>query len=249
LLAFDALIAIFTATASEIQVATTAISDQGNPARQSSPRSVVQLAVLAAILAVVTVFVVKYPFRYYLNYNEAAFTDPDHGAPNYWSMRAWLLMHITGGTVAALTGPFQFWTGLRTRYVQVHRWMGRIFLSGVAVGSIGAFRLAIVTTQGWAFGVGLVALVMAWSSSAAMAYYAIRKGRVQIHKEWMIRTYVVTFAFVLQRVIQVDFPGLTPDGDRAITSIWASWVFTFLITGLILQVRTIRASGVPGRTA
>ena len=50
------------------------------------------------------------------------------GAPNYWMMRGWLLLHITAGTIAILTGPWQFWTGFRKRHARLHRWMGRIFL-------------------------------------------------------------------------------------------------------------------------
>ena len=39
-------------------------------------------------------------------------------------------------------------------------------------------------------------LASAWLVTTAMAYYSIRKGLVALHKEWMIRAYVVTFAFV-----------------------------------------------------
>ena len=67
----------------------------------------------AVILTVAVSFILKYVFRYYLHYNAAEFTDPMLGAPNYWTMRAWLLMHMTGGVVALLTGPWQFWTGFR----------------------------------------------------------------------------------------------------------------------------------------
>ncbi len=100
-----------------------------------------KLIASAAILTVAGLFVLKYALRYYLNYNAPAFAD--QGAPNFWSLRGWLMMHITGGMTALLTGPFQFWTGFRVRYAGLHRWMGRIFLCGVAVGSIGAFRMAI----------------------------------------------------------------------------------------------------------
>jgi hypothetical protein len=73
------------------------------------------------ILAAAVAFVLRYVFRYYLHYSAAAYTDPVLGAANYWTMRGWLLMHITGGMVALLTGPFQFWTGFRMRYVNLHR--------------------------------------------------------------------------------------------------------------------------------
>lgn len=43
----------------------------------------------------------------------------------HWSHAAWLLLHITGGMLALLLGPFQFWSGLRRRHMQVHRWTDR----------------------------------------------------------------------------------------------------------------------------
>lgn len=205
-----------------------------------------KLVASAAILAVAVAFVLKYVFPLYLHYNETAFNDD---APNHWAMRGWLLMHITGGTVALLTGPWQFWTGFRIRYARLHRWMGRIFLFGVAVGSVGAYRMAIATTFGWAFGFALLGMATAWFTSAGMALYAILKGQVQIHKEWMVRAYVVTFAFVTFRVLNDYYPGsrLQPSADRAVTVGWASWVIPLLFTELILQLRRMRSRGAPGQ--
>ena len=75
----------------------------------------------AAIVAIGIAFVLEYVFRYYLNYTETACTDPFRGEANYWAQRGWLLMHIKGGMTALLTGPWQFWTGFRTRYARQHR--------------------------------------------------------------------------------------------------------------------------------
>jgi uncharacterized membrane protein YozB (DUF420 family) len=204
----------------------------------------VKLVASGVILAAAVAFVVKYVFRYYLHYSAAEYTDPVLGAANYWTMRGWLLMHITGGMVALLTGPFQFWTGFRMRYVNLHRWTGRIFLGSVTIGSVGAYRMAVSTTFGWAFGFALLALATAWFSCAAMALYAILKRQVQIHKEWMVRTYVVTFAFVTFRVLNDYYPGarLQPDGDRAVAMGWACWALPLLFTEIIVQLRRMRAT-------
>ncbi len=212
------------------------------PDRKRTPYFTTKLLGSAAILAVAIAFVLRYVFRYYLHYNQTAFTDPIRGAANYWAMRGWLLMHMTGGMIALVTGPWQFWTGFRARFVRLHRWTGRLFLSGVAIGSIGAFRMAIGTTFGWAFGVALMGLAIAWVTTASMALYAILTGRIQVHKEWMVRAYVVTFAFVTFRLLNDFGPTshLQPDGDRAITIGWASWVIPLLVTEVILQLHNMR---------
>lgn len=186
----------------------------------------------AAIVAIAVAFVLKYVFHYYLNYNAAAF-DP------YWPRRAGLLLHITGGMVALLTAPWQFFTGLTGKRMNIHRYTGRIFLGGVTLGVTGATYLAFTTTFGWAFGFGILGLAAAWASTTAMAYYAIRKGQVEIHKEWMTRAYVVTFAFVTFRVFSDYAPTshLKPPGDLSITLAWVCWVVPLGITELILQLR------------
>ena len=225
-------------------MSTLAASRSLPPAQGRTPHFAIKLVASGLILAAAVAFVLKYVFLYYLHYSAAAFTDPALGAANYWAMRGWLLMHITGGMVALLTGPFQFWTGFRMRYVNLHRWTGRIFLGGVAVGSIGAYRMATTTTFGWALGFALLALATTWFSCATMALYAILKRQVQIHKEWMVRTYVVTFAFVTFRVLNDYYPGgrLQPDGDRAVAVGWACWVIPLLFTEIILQLRRMHAT-------
>jgi len=144
--------------------------------------------------------------------------------------------------VALLTAPWQFFTGLTGNRMNVHRYTGRVFLGGVTASVIGATYLAFTTTFGWAFGFGLLGLAAAWASTTGMAYYAIRKGLVEIHKEWMVRAYVVTFAFVTFRVFSDFGPTshLKPPGDLAITLAWASWVVPLFITELILQLRRMR---------
>jgi hypothetical protein len=192
-----------------------------------------------AMVAVAVAFVLKYVFHYYLHYNAAAF-DP------YWPRRAGLLLHVTGGMVALLTAPWQFFTGLTGKRMNVHRYTGRIFLGGVTVGVIGATYLAFTTTFGWAFGFGILGLAASWASTTAMAYYAIRKGQVEIHKEWMVRAYVVTFAFVTFRVFNDYGPTshLQPASDRAITLAWACWVVPLFITELFFQLKRIRRAAV-----
>ena len=85
------------------------------------------LIVLAwcGIVALAVGFVLKYVFHYYLNYNPTVF----YGC---WPRRGGSFLHITGGMLALLTAPWQFFTGLRRRYMNVHRWIGRVFLLGAA---------------------------------------------------------------------------------------------------------------------
>jgi len=191
----------------------------------------------AGIVALAVSFVFKYVLFYYRHYDAASFDT-------LWPRRAWLFLHINGGTLALLTGPWQFWSGLRQRHMNIHRWTGRLFLLGVAAGVAGAVGLVVKEVGNWAFGVGLMGLAAAWLVTTGMAYYSIRKGLVALHKEWMIRAYVVTFAFVFFRVMSDYSPmsRLRPEGDRDITIAWACWVVPLAVTEMIFQLRRVRAA-------
>jgi hypothetical protein len=210
----------------------------------SSNRKLKQTATVVAwtgIVVLAVAFVFKYVLFYYRHYDAASF-DP------YWPRRGWLFLHINGGTIALLTGPFQFWTRLRKKNFSIHRWTGRLFLLGVAMGITGAVGLSVTTTFGWAFAVGIMGLASAWLVTTLMAYISIRRGLVALHKEWMIRAYVVTFAFVTFRVLSDYGPTsrLQPESDRSITIAWACWVVPLAITEMVFQLKRLRtASAVP----
>ena len=103
--------------------------------------------------------------------------------------------------------------------------------------------MAIATTFGWNFGFALLALDTAWVTTAGMAVYAILRRRIPIHKEWMVRAYVVTFAFVTFRVLNDYGPTsrLEPADQRVVTIGWACWALPLLVTEVILQLRRMRS--------
>src|ERR1035437_269642 len=200
-------------------------------------RRTVTILAWTGIVTLAVGFVIKYVLFYYRHYDAASF-DP------YWPRRGWLFLHINGGALALLTGPWQFWTGLRRRNPRIHRWTGRLFLLGVATGVAGAVGLSITTTYGWGFAVGLMGLASAWLVTTSMAYYSIRKGLVEMHKQWMIRAYVVTFSFVTFRILSDYGPTsrLQPESDRSLTISWACWVVPLAITEMIFQIRQMKAA-------
>lgn len=182
------------------------------------------------LVGLAVIFIFKYVLFYYRHYDPVSF-DP------YWPRRGWLFLHINGGSLALLTGPWQFWTGLRQRNLTIHRWTGRLYLLGVAVGIVGSVGLSLTTTFDWGVVNGIRMLALAWFVTTGMAYYTIRNGLVSLHKEWMIRSYVVTFAFVTFRFLQDYTPisRVRPEGDRDTTIAWACWVVPLAITEMVFQ--------------
>jgi len=211
---------------------TTDVLDISRPVVRSR-RAVAVLLLLTAVTAILFVAGAALPY----------FLSSSFGPPEYAPRRGWLLMHIVGGMIALLTGPVQLWLGLADRGMAWHRRMGIGYMTGVAVGSFGAFYLSTHTDFGWVFGAGLFGLAVAWVTTTTLAYLAIKRSLTDQHKEWMIRSYVVTFAFVTFRVIQPVLQAAqigTPLEQLAMAA-WACWAVPLLVTELVIQGRKVLA--------
>ena len=163
----------------------------------------------------------------------------------YGTRRGWLLAHVAAGGVALLTGPIQLWLGIANRARHVHRRLGVAYVTAVAIGSLAAFYLAAHTTLGWGFGAGISGLGIAWLLTTILALVAVRRHSIEQHREWMIRSYVVTFAFVTFRamwaVLQAADVG-TREEQLAMSS-WFCWAVPLLIVEAVLQGRRIFKRG------
>jgi hypothetical protein len=156
----------------------------------------------------------------------------------YWPAKWWLVAHIGGGSVALTLGMFQFSGTLRRKFVKVHRWMGRLYLGGVLVGSVGAIYMGIEVSPNKGFGIALEFLALAWLTTSGMAYVAVMRRQFAVHREWMIRSYVVTFGFVLFRMGSRwhVFAGLG-HAVQPVMLAWACWAVPLLATDVVLNWR------------
>src|SRR5438093_5491792 len=172
----------------------------------------------------------------------------------YRPRQEWLFAHVLGGIAALLFGPTQFWLGLNRRTKIPHRVLGSLYLTPVAVSGTAAFYLAAHTDFGWVFGLCLASMASAWMISTTLATIAICLRRVEQHREWMIRSYVVTFGFVTFRILEsiLDMAKIGTILERKAAASWFSWTVPLLLTELILQGRKIfarRISAVQPRAA
>lgn len=152
----------------------------------------------------------------------------------------WIIAgHIVGGATALLTGPFQFLKGFRNRYLQVHRILGRTYLLAILLSAICAFVLTLKTTAsgGIAYTQSLQALVFAWLFTSYTAFATILKRQVTLHQQWMVRSYICTFAFIVQNYL-LRIPLLIDLGtfaEIAPTFIWCSWTIPLLVYQRLLN--------------
>jgi Predicted membrane protein (DUF2306) len=168
--------------------------------------------------------------------------DPDRYGI-YWPRREWLLVHIIAGGAALLLGPLQLWLGLNRRELSLHRILGPAYGLGVLISACSALYLARHTDFGWMAGMGFTGMAIAWIVSTGFATVAILRQLPEQHREWMVRSYVVTFGFVTFRifteVLQVSGVGNTLEQITAAS--WFSWSVPLLITEWLIQGRKILA--------
>jgi uncharacterized membrane protein len=197
------------------------------------PVAVRPLAVLVLVLAGVGTFTAAVAVPY---------VTLDERAAAYGARFPWLLTHIVFGTIALLTGPVQLWLGLSAKTVAaLHRTLGRVYVASVAVGAFTSLYLAFHTTHGLVFGAGLAGLAVAWLATTGMAVVAVRELAIYQHREWMIRSYVVTSAFVTFRVLVLALQSAavgTPAEQIGLAS-WFCWAVPLLVTECVLQAKKI----------
>jgi uncharacterized membrane protein len=164
--------------------------------------------------------------------------SPDQYGPYFWPRRWGLVLHIASGVIALTAGLVQLWLGLTNRVARLHRALGRLYVTIIFLGSLAGFYLSLTISGNPPYAAGLFTLCVAWVVTTFMAVLAIRRRNVAQHREWMMRSYAVTFAFVTFRfgVDVLTSQGLPPGDAQAIMA-WACWAVPLLLLEPLLQVR------------
>jgi len=150
-----------------------------------------------------------------------------------------LLMHIIGGVVALVLGPWQFWERVRERYLRLHRWMGRAYLIAVLAGSTAGLAMATVSLGGLVTHIGFGSLAGLWLLTALFAYFRVRHGEIDSHRDWMTRNYALTFAAVTLRLWLPFFArGFHIEIMQAYMTVsWLCWVPNLLVAEVLINRR------------
>jgi uncharacterized membrane protein len=190
------------------------------------------------LLIVVGAVALYFAYSYVLHY----FVWSEQSYGYYWQHRLPLVAHATGGLLALVIGVFQLWSGLNAHAMGTHPVTGKIYAAGVLVGSLGAGVLAVTShVYGFAWGVGLFSMAVAWLAITGTAILCIKRRNIRAHRQWMIRSYILTFGFVTFRIATDYVPAEAlwhislPEMSTAM--IWPVWVLPMLACEVHLQYR------------
>jgi len=132
----------------------------------------------------------------------------------FFHNQVWVVIHLVGGTLALFLGPLQFWKYFRNRYLHVHRFTGKVYMFGVFLVGLSALRLSLISFC-HPCRVSLFILASLALLSTAFAWKAIKAKKVELHRQFMIRSFVCVFSFVAVRIDDIAaldfFFGTTED--------------------------------------
>jgi uncharacterized membrane protein len=201
---------------------------------------IINYAGWAIVLSASAYFIFNNVFHYFI-YSQDRYADG-----GFWPQHApWLLVHIIGGLTALTLGPVQFIPAIRKNYPKTHRTMGKIYLIAVGVGACASMEMSLVKIlvdeKAVIAGTGFFMLAVVWLLTSGMAYWSVRSKNYVQHREWMVRSYVVTCAFTTSRLLDKQLTerfGLDP-GVSAGLMAWVCWSVPLIITEIVLQARKI----------
>jgi len=113
--------------------------------------------------------------------------------------RHFLIPHTLCGVIALLAGPLQFSSRFRERHLKFHRILGRLYVISVFIGSFTGIALA----AGRPGLPGTSMQAAAWMVCTTAAFITARNRQIVQHRQWMARSYAVTFTFVSSRVLNL----------------------------------------------
>lgn len=156
----------------------------------------------------------------------------------YLTYRSPTLWHVIPAAFLLLLAPLQFVAGIRTRYLGLHRWSGRVLLVVAVPIALSGLFLGIVMPFG---GVSEAIAVMLFGGvfmfAGARAFIAVRKGDIAHHREWMLRMFAVAVGISTIRVVDLLLMRVTEASPQAMfsVSLWLGWSLTLGITELWIR--------------
>nr|WP_298999978.1 DUF2306 domain-containing protein [uncultured Allomuricauda sp.] len=108
--------------------------------------------------------------------------------------------HIIFGGVSLITGWSQFSQKLRRKRLQLHRNLGKIYVTAALVSGICGIYIGFYATGGPIASMGFVILGVIWLFTTIKAYIAIRNKDLSLHQGMMIYSYAACFAAVTLRI-------------------------------------------------
>jgi uncharacterized membrane protein len=169
----------------------------------------------------------------------------------YWWWKAAFYVHVFSAVAALLAGFTQFSGQLLREHRPLHRLLGRVYAYNILLINFPMGMVLAVCANGLLPGrIAFVLLDSLWFLFTYTAVMAARQGNIKKHREYMIRSYALTFSaitlrswkFVLSRSLHIDPLHLY------MIDAWMGFVPNLLVAEWWIRQRVRRQPGLSVRT-
>lgn len=148
--------------------------------------------------------------------------------------------HVFTGIIALLAGFTQFSGYILREHRSLHRLMGKVYVFVVLFVNFPTGMLMAFYANGhWPTRLAFVILDSLWFWFTLKAFLEIRKGNIKAHKQFMIRSYALTFSAITLRTWKMILSGLlviNPDTLYMIDA-WLGFVPNLLFAEWLVRRR------------
>jgi uncharacterized membrane protein len=151
----------------------------------------------------------------------------------YANIPGLMLAHGIFGALALILGIFQFSSRLRSRYIAVHRLLGRIYIGSTFIAAPVSIPVAIILGDGSLI---MASIIQAggWMLCTALALYCVRHGNIQQHRQWMMRGYPFAMVFVVVRAV-LAIPAVARMGELGLVStVWSVIALACFVPSVVI---------------
>lgn len=151
-------------------------------------------------------------------------------------------IHIVTGSIVLIAGVFQFSKWIRARFPAWHRTAGKVYTFVILIFTApSGFVMSLHANGGLAAGIGFALLALLWWIFTLKGFQSAIHKRWDVHQEFMMRSYALTFSAVTLRLYSFLFALAGYRGELVyITIAWSSWVPSLIVMELYLRQKAIK---------
>ena len=157
------------------------------------------------------------------------------GHAGHWAL---VLLHAVSGAGTVVFGFAGLYIGWTRRGFEWHRHVGCAYLGfGITMAGMALWLSIMAPHPVKSLTVSTGTLSVVWLVAACMGWRAGHNRRFASHRDWMIRSVVLTWTFVFCRLAQ-QLPAFDWLGAEGVTAaIWLYWIGPLMLCEVALQWR------------
>ena len=156
----------------------------------------------------------------------------------YW--RVSFYIHVFTSPVVIISGLFQFNRWILKNHARIHRISGYAYiLTVIFITGPAAFIMSLWANGGRIAQLSFVLLSILWILYTFLAYQHVKKGSIDRHAKWMLRSYALTLSAVTLRFYAYLFDVFNLDlgpKETYILLAYIAWIPNLLIAEILIKL-------------